>query len=120
MEAKNIKAGQIWKTRDGNDVTVTYIYEIEGIEFPVHGSDGCSRTISGMYLNDGSESGFDLVELVEDRTPAPNPETSAGDEWSQRAEHIAGLIKCGMAERMDIATVREFINLYDSAVDGTN
>ncbi len=64
---KKFAAGQVWRNRDGKQVTIDNVLEVGGLTFPIRDTEGELYTIDGNYHSDSvTESGFDLVELIAD------------------------------------------------------
>lgn len=149
MDKKEFVIGQVWRRRDGEIVTIIDVDIDAGATYPIKGSDYSDRKSDGFWLSATTESDRDLVELVQDvdtLTPTPNPEAIADAALEQAAvtvtaeqefaEHggVMGLTPCssdrsgdyaqiimrGMMEGMSVSRIRDFIDLYDSAVDGTS
>lgn len=59
-----LKVGQVWKDREGREVTVTG--KDDDSNFPFDGSNGESYTPGGTIWSDGTEQDEDLIELVQD------------------------------------------------------
>lgn len=59
------KVGQIWKTRDGDIVTITEVDNTYDLTYPIGADNDFCYTVDGLCWKD-SISGEDLVELVAD------------------------------------------------------
>lgn len=94
METK-FQVGQVWKTRDDREATITEILVAhEGLTYPVIGrigDGGESWKIDGTWYESGENSG-DLIELVmnADGTPAGTPELIQGEKHASVTNIIHG------------------------------
>lgn len=149
MDKTKIIIGQVWRTRGGKAVKITADNggsEIGGETFPFWGNDGASRNKDGYWMGKDSPHESDLVEIITDvDSPTPTPQATADaifadaelqvtnankaepagilgatESSEQRNEHIAQIVLRGMMEGQDTKQIRDFIDLYDSAVDGTS
>lgn len=63
MKLKDFKVGQVWRRRDGENVTITHIWP--EFKYPVQaGGESCNA--AGGWSRGGKPSPYDLVELVKD------------------------------------------------------
>jgi hypothetical protein len=119
------KVGQVWRTRNGEEVGILEVSYIADRCYPIECSDGHSRNALGNFIV-GDESGFDLVELVTDAAETALASEFSGGEVHQAPAPLAGvnprradiikIVVRGMASHLSPRSTNEFIELYDSAV----
>lgn len=139
MSNEKFKVGQKWKTRGGDLATITNVLS-DDYNYPVYAtvgnkSDASDFDADGFHFSPGSESPLDLVEMVQDvgevigadvqrdgavtdADPEPAQVSKIGNavEAEERQLFIGHIISVGMSAGLSADNVREYIDLYDSAL----
>lgn len=139
MNKLQLEVGKNYVARNG---TLVKIVNNDGhFQYPFDAHDGRSYQADGLEYGKRIPSERDLIsefsaaptaqatadaifadaeqQLLHGDNPKPVGILGATATTEQRNKHIAQIILRGM-DGMDTGQIRDFINLYDSAVDGTS